>query len=166
MNKPQDEFSIVPLENDDELFEVKSDDVTQLSHWKPEAIDLAVLTCDQMEAIGEALKKRGDEMKKAGQARINAVKNFKEALKGQMRQDGSDELIGNDFRLCVQKTKPKMVIENESAIPEAYRVTRTVTEVDETRLRQDLELGVPVDGARLEMSGSLRIRPNTKKGAA
>jgi hypothetical protein len=41
-----------------------------------------------------------------------------------------------------------------------------VVEIDKEALRQDLEVGVPVAGARLESDGSLRIRPNTKKGAA
>jgi len=166
MNKPNDEFSLVSIESDDELFETPEGDVTALGTWAPAAIDRSVFVSDQIEAVGEILKKRGQEMVKAGQSRINWVKSFKEALKGQMKQDGSTELVGIDWRLCVQPTKAKLIIEDESQIPESYKRTRTVIEIDQEALRQDLEMGVPVAGAKLEMNGSLRIRPNTKKGAA
>jgi hypothetical protein len=162
-----DEFALVPLEDDSEIFEEPGlGDITQVARWAPDALDKGVIISDQFKAIGEALKKRGQEMVKAGQSRINWNKNFWEAVKGQMNLDGYTELLGIDWRICVQKTKPRLVIEDESAVPDSYKRTRTVVEIDKEALRQDLEVGVPVAGARLESDGSLRIRPNTKKGAA
>ncbi len=167
MNKPQDEFSIVPLESDDEIFEVEGvDDVTALATWAPAAVDKGILISDQFEALGEMLKKRGKELVAAGQSRINWAKNFRQALRGQMNLDGSTEILGIDWRVCVQKSKPKLIIENEDDVPDAYKRAVTTYVIDKEALRQDLELGVPVAGARLESDGALRIRPNVKRVAS
>ncbi len=133
-----------------------------LSLTRAPDVDLSVFIADQFDATGEAQKKRGNELNKSGQTRINHAKNLRELIKGSMVQDASKEILGLDFKWCLSPRKSKLVVTDQSKIPAAYKKAVTVYEIDEDALRQDLELGVPVEGATLEPVFALQARPNTK----
>lgn len=126
----------------------------------PEGVDLAPSVWRQLEALGESIKEQAAETNKAGQTFVNMAKRLKELVKASMIQDESRELVGNTTRICLERPTSKLVIEGE--VPAKYYVERVVREVDEEALKQDLEMGVAIPGARLEKSFSIRPRPNTK----
>lgn len=75
------------------------------------------------------------------------------------------ELLGTDFKVKLQNSPPRLLIE-EGEIDRAYTTIETITTVDKDRVKQDLLLGISVRGARLEQNQHVRILTNTKKVAS
>jgi hypothetical protein len=57
--------------------------------------------------------------------------------------------------LALKATKPKVVITDESKVPDGYFETTIIRNADKKRMYEDMKMGVPVEGARLEEVFSL-----------
>ena len=73
------------------------------------------------------------------------------------------DLEGNNFIFKLQKTKQKVVIDDETKLHDLYLRTKVIHEPDKTKIYDDLKSGVAIDGARLEENFSLKKTLNTKK---
>lgn len=129
----------------------------------PEKIDNYALVMDRMQAISEFYKRKADVFLRLAKAADNVTNKCKDNLKLSMQAAGVNELAGFDVKFTLSNSNPSCVIENESAIEGAYKVTEVITRVDKKKILEDLKLGVPVKGARLEQTKSLRQYANTPK---
>lgn len=133
----------------------------------PAKIDSYHFVMDRMEAVSKFYKERAKMFLDAARSAANAQETIKERLKYAMKEAGVTEILGNDIRFVLSKTKPKLVIDDESIIPKEYKIEIIATELQKDILLEDLKLG-EVAGAHLEDSCSLRSYvngPKTKKVA-
>lgn len=121
------------------------------------------LVMDQLEHQEGLLRKRASEYTAAARACGNAVENMKARLKYAMQQLGEKELIGGDTKFVLQRTQPKLIINQEELAPE-YLMQVTEVVPDKERIEQVLKEGFDVPGAKYEENFSLVPRVNTKKG--
>jgi predicted kinase len=86
-------------------------------------------------------------------------------IKSVMIASGTEELHGNEYRYKLSKLSPKVVIEElaEQALIETYGKEVTKVVLDKDRLKEDLEAGVPVEGAKMQDVHSLRSYPQKKR---
>ena len=89
--------------------------------------------------------------------------NIKEA----MQTLETDELVGIDVRFKLSKSNPSCVIDDPEKIDAAYKTVVQEIKIDKKRITDDLKHGIPVEGAYLQESFSLRQYANSPatKGA-
>jgi hypothetical protein len=127
----------------------------------PEKVDSHALVIDRMESIAAFYKAKAEFFLRLAKSAVNVADRCEANLKMAMQAMGADEIKGMDIRYRLVRSNPACVIEDEAKIDGGYKVTETITKVDKKRILEDLKIGVPVEGARLEQGYSLRQYPNT-----
>lgn len=127
----------------------------------PEKVDSYALVIDRMDSIERFYKTKAEMYLSLAKSAANVSSRCEANLKTAMQALGTTEIEGFDIRYVLVNSNPACVIEDESLIDGAYKITETVTKVDKKRLAEDLKLGVPVPGAKLERGQSLRRYLNT-----
>ena len=120
----------------------------------PDSVEAYQFISQNLEQRSEYYKAQADELYKIAKTIENVA-----FIKKVMVDSGVDEIHGKTFRFKLTSVKPKMVVDDEAALMATYSKTKTEVVLDKERAKQDLELGVPVDGAHLEQSYSLRKYP-------
>lgn len=126
----------------------------------PDKIDGYAMFLDRMELVEAFYKAKAEAYLRLAKAASNVIDRCESNLKFAMNATHQDELIGNDFRYKLVKSNPAVIVEEESKLDESYKITEVVTKIDKKKIAEDLKLGVPVEGARLEQSHSLRRYAN------
>ncbi len=111
---------------------------------------------DEMEVQVANLKTREDEFKQARKTLENAIERFEERIKYFMREVQKDKLTGDIYTLGFRKTAGRVVIEDMEALPPEYKVEKVSIEPDKTKIKNALNLGLPVPGAHLDTEPSLK----------
>ena len=89
----------------------------------------------------------------------NKVKWLKQYLQTCMETAGLQKIKAGTFSLTLQKNPPKLIVDDEKAIPASYlTIIPEHTEVNKAELKDALKNGNEIPGARLECGTSLRIR--------
>lgn len=127
----------------------------------PEKVENYSLLMDRMTALSEFYDGRAEMLTRMSKAALAVVDRCKTNLQVAMVTLDTDEIVGIDVRFKLQNSPPKVVIENEENLDQAYVVLETVTKIDKKRIAADLKLDLPVRGARLEVGKSLRQYANT-----
>ena len=127
----------------------------------PAKIDSYKVILDRAELEETYWKKKADEMYAIAKGMKSIQERLKESLKLAAIAMDKTELVGNDVNFKLSNSKPKMVID-EKLIDEAYKYTVTTTEIDKKKIEEDLRLGVPVTGAHLVETKSIRAYANKK----
>lgn len=122
----------------------------------PEKIDNLGFRIERLESFETYIKSKVDAYTKLLKGAQNATEYLKNYIKTEMLVNNTPEVSGSDFKFKVSKTTGQVVIEDESKLDGAYIITETITKVDKKKIKEDLALGVPVTGARLEENYSLR----------
>lgn len=122
----------------------------------PEKIDNYSLVMDRMKSLSEFYSQKADVFLRLSKAANGIVDRCKDNLKFAMIEMNTNELLGNDYRFKLQNAQPSTVIEDENKIPDSYKIIETITKIDKKRVAEDLKIGVPVEGARLEQSQFIR----------
>lgn len=120
----------------------------------PQKVDSYSLITDRFEKIEEYYKIKAAEFMAISKAASKVQDRLKEGLKLAMKDMGITELNGIDYRFKLSASNPKVVIDDESQIEDAY--CAFVKKPESKRIAEDLKLGLPVKGAHLEPSYSLR----------
>lgn len=127
----------------------------------PEKVDSYEAMLDRLSVIESLYKERAKLFSQAAKSLGNAQDTLKDRIKYAMKELGVTELLGHDIRFKLSSSKPKLVIEDEKAIPKEYKAEVITVEVQKDKLLEDLKIG-SVEGARLEESFSLRTYVNKK----
>lgn len=131
----------------------------------PAKVDNYSMVIERFDALSEHYKERAAFFSKIAKQCENVQESLKENIKFAMKTLNVDELSGQDVRFKLQKVKAKVVIEDESLIPDDYYKSEIVHTLQKDKLKGDLEIG-PIPGAKLEESFSLKTYAATpaKKG--
>lgn len=137
----------------------------------PKKIDSYSFILDRLKSEAAYFKQKADFYSSISKACKNAQERLKDNVKHVMISSDESELLGNDIKFKLSKTKPSLHID-ETKISKEYRYQEVREVIDKEKIREDLELGVPVQGASLVPSFSLRTYANKssdksskKKGA-
>lgn len=85
---------------------------------------------------------------------------LKENLKSAMEVMGTNEILGQDFKIKMARSNPKVIIEDIDKIDGQFVTIETVRTPDKKLIAKTLEAGGSVEGVRLEAQASLRIFAN------
>lgn len=111
-----------------------------------------------LEARADFYKKEAEAFLEISKKIMSLSKRHKEFLKSIMDASGKNEIRGKSFRFSISPSKGKLVIDDESKLGDYKREVREFV-LDKDRVKQDLELGVPVEGAHIEKGFTLRTYP-------
>lgn len=126
----------------------------------PEKVDGYSLVMDRMASVADFYAQKAELFLRLSKAAESVIEKCKDNLKFAMTELKVDELQGHDFKFKLQNSAPAVIIEDESKISESYKVIKTT--IDKKKIGEDLKLGVPVEGARLERGQYVRQYANNK----
>lgn len=95
------------------------------------------------------------------QNRISKLKkyelNFKTNLKNAIALFEDKSVSGLEYNLSLKKVKDKVIVKDEDIpkIPQEYKSTKVIENVDLEKIRRDILIGIEVKGASLETAYSL-----------
>lgn len=121
------------------------------------SVDDAYISIRHIENAIDSLKKEEEERRtrrKSLEARVDEAKAF---IKRYMLQEGLAELEGNVVKYTLAKSQPKLIVEDEKAIPEDYKLQTVITEIRKDAIKDQLKMGDQIPGCRLEDSFSLKV---------
>lgn len=127
----------------------------------PAKIDNYRATIDQLDMQEEFFRKRAAENAKIAKGFATVTERLKTNLKLALKTLEVTELEGNEYKYKISKMAPKLVID-ESLLSAAYLMAETKMIPDKEKIKQDLELGLEVSGAKFEEVNALRSYPTKK----
>lgn len=157
--KDSQSLELAIIENGGELTPELETALTAISLDVAESVDRTHFALDRIENAAGYWKAKAAEYKKISDSLETAHDRLKGYIKGVMVESGKTDLTGVEVRYRLSRAKPKVVIDEAKLAP-AYFKEKITLVPEKERIKQDLELGVPVDGARLEESFTLRAYPN------
>lgn len=125
----------------------------------PHKVDNYAGIMDRMDTVASFYKAKAEMYLRMAKAATNVSDRCSYNLKTAMQAIGSDEITGVDMRFKLVNSNPACVVEDEALIDASYKIIETITKLDKKRIVEDLKLGVPVAGAKLERGQSLRCYP-------
>lgn len=119
-----------------------------------------ILNC---EAMAEAVENAADAMKARAQKIRRRSESIREYLRINMQASGISKIEATEFVLSLKKNPPSVIVTDEAAIPEAFKVTPVpppppVPRPDKTAIKKAIQSGITVAGAHLEQAERLDIR--------
>lgn len=98
-------------------------------------------------------------------AKIKTIENAQSFVESELKKSiaALGELEGDSFIFKLQKTKDKVVIDDEKKLSDFFLRTKVVHEPDKTAIFDALKSGQQVDGAQLVPNFALKKTINTKK---
>ncbi len=158
----QDELALMEL-----IQEAEGELTPQLEEWLNEVEkNIAVKTdhyqfvLDRLEANSEALDKRSKELRAAAVALQSVKENINGRIKHAMQTMGTNEIKGESFRFKLSSAAPRVVVDNEAAIPLTFKREETIWTADKKAIKESFDLGVPVEGCHIEQGATLRTYVN------
>jgi hypothetical protein len=110
-----------------------------------------------MEGEAELIRQAEERMSRRRRALEIRAAGLRQYLKIQMERINIREIRSPQFIIKVKQNPPKVILDDESAIPEAFKREESVIHVDKNGIRQALLSGRPVQGAHLEQETRLDI---------
>lgn len=101
---------------------------------------------------------RAEEAARIAKSCKAAAERLKERVKYLMLEHGVNELKGNDSKIVLQNSTPKLVID-ESKLPAKYWITETVSKPNKPLIRQQMA-SEEIPGVVLEPTTALRTYAN------
>lgn len=143
------------IENGGEITEEVQAELDNVGSSLAKKVDGYSIFMDRVKNEIAYFKEKSKEFSSVAKSLDNLDKNLKERIKYSMSELGKDELIGENYRFKLSDTAGKLVYEDKE-VPEEYKITMVIKEVDKDMLKAALKEGKEVPGARLEKSKSLR----------
>lgn len=109
---------------------------------------------------GEAAMMKDAEQRIASRRKSmeNRVNWMREYLLVQLIRTGFSAIESPEFVISVRDNPPKVVLDNEDAIPKAYKHSETVVSILKAEIRKALLDGKTIAGAHLEREKRLAIK--------
>jgi len=110
-----------------------------------------------MEGEAELIRQAEERMSRRRKALENRAAGLRQYLKVQMEHTGIREIRSPQFIIKVKQNPPKVIFDDESAIPGMFKREESVIHIDKNGIKQALLSGQEVRGARLEQETRLDI---------
>lgn len=118
---------------------------------------------EQCDAQVHFLKKREDGIRAVRKGIEAAQERLRTNIKTAMATLGKDVMTGDEYRFKISTRAPKLVVTDEQAIPQEYKIIVHTTVVDREKLLSALKDGFEVPGASLEEVKALLTQENPMK---
>lgn len=125
-------------------------------------VDRYKFVMDRMGQLEDYFKGEANRYMEGAKAIAAECERVKTRLSNFLKDRELEEIRGEKYRFKLQNTAPKVLVENEKIVPVRYFVEKTTRSLDKKRLKQALQEGLQIAGARLEPVKSLRSYVNTK----
>lgn len=112
----------------------------------------------QFEGDVAAIKAAEDRMAARRKALEHRIQWLREYLLVQLLRVGIGEIDSPEFVIRVRDNPPKVIVDDEAAIPKGYKRIETVVSIRKDEIRQALLAGKKVVGAHLERDKRLAIK--------
>jgi hypothetical protein len=110
-----------------------------------------------MEGEVELIRQAEERMSRRRRALEIRAAGLREYLKIQMERINIREIRSPQFVIKVKQNPPKVILDDESAIPKSFKREETVVHIDKNGIKQALLSGQVVRGAHLEQETRLDI---------
>jgi aspartyl/asparaginyl-tRNA synthetase len=111
---------------------------------------------DRIEATADYWKSQADKCKTVEKSLNNLSASLKNNLKNYMLTNQQKELSAQHYKFVLSSVKEKLVIEDEKAIPEEFKIQTISYDLNKDKISECLRVGQSVPGAKLEGGFSLR----------
>lgn len=128
----------------------------------PDKIDSYAAVIERFGMIEAHYEKQAEFYLKLAKASGAVVERCKDNLRHAMNELNVTELVGNDIKYKLSPTNPSAIIDSEDAIEASYKITETIVKIDKKKILEDMKLGVPVVGAR--MQENFRLTKSANRG--
>lgn len=152
----------IQLSNDLEMLEGEiNEDIESQMMALSKSADDAGLFLDRSEHLIIYFKEFRDQIS----AKIKTIQNAQAFIESELKKsvETLGELEGQNFIFKLQKTKDKVVIDDESKLHDLFLRTKITHEPDKTAIFEALKAGAQVEGAKLVHNYALKKTINTKK---
>lgn len=122
----------------------------------PDKVEAYHHIINRVEMLTEHYKKQADFYLRLKKTCENFQQALEENIKTTMRITGKPEINGNTVVYKLVNSNPKLIIENQDAIPAEYKTQVVETVVNNKMIKEHLVAGLEVEGAKLEPTVSLR----------
>jgi len=127
----------------------------------PAKIDAYHFVLERMDHLQAFYRQKAEFFLKLAQAADRVTEALETNIKISMELAHTDELVGIDHRFKLQKSPPRVAIDDEDLVDDAYKITKVTTTIDKKAIADDIKKGCPVPGAHLEQGHSLRKFANS-----
>lgn len=167
--------SLVSIANEYRLLESKlleseGEVSAEFEYWLSEVnqklttkVDSCAFVLERFENDEKHFRAKAIEYSNAARIYANAQKRLKDFIKFAMRQLDTAELSGDDSTFKLSTGRKKLVIHDESKIPDAFWKETVIREIDTSLVDTALKNGIEVPGVTLEDITTLRISPAKPK---
>lgn len=111
---------------------------------------------DQLEQGAAFFKAKSDEALNAKKQYEAMIDRMESNIRFTMGSLNVDELRGSEYRYKLSRTKPKVEIVDEDKLPASYLREKVTYSADKDLIKQHLDNGETIEGARLVENYSLR----------
>ena len=118
---------------------------------------------EEMEAQSALWKRRKDACAAQQKKFETQIDRLKGRIKEAMKIMNRTEVSGSLYKFQIRKSQPKLVIVDETKIPNDCKMIVQTTVVDKEKVKSALVAGLDVPGATIEESGSLYVLENNKE---
>lgn len=115
---------------------------------------------DILENAEEFLKEKAKPFLEAAKVCANKRESLKERLKFAMKVLELKQIEGQDYVFTLSNGGQKLVVESENEIPASFFKEEVLVTLQKDLVKQTLESGEEVRGARLEQIQTLRVKIN------
>lgn len=122
-------------------------------------VDGCVYMLERFSQINEFYKARAEKLERIAKAAKTAEERLKEYVKTTMQMTDKKEIEGDDFRIKLSPTAPKVNVVDESKLPNKFLVDKVVISPDKKAILQAVKTGEVVPGVVIEENFSLRVYP-------
>ncbi len=119
-------------------------------------IDKYKLYMDHLKQRAEYFKDLEIESRDARKVFENSSDKLKDRIKYMMNTLNVNEIDGETFRFKLIEGKDKVVINDQTTIPQDYFIPVTSFTLDKEKLLQDLQSGLKIEGVDIEVIKTLR----------
>ena len=144
------DIAAVLMENEGELppdLELKTDlNAIELA----EKIDSYGFVQDELEMRAEYARKMSKQWSDFAKSCDKAVDNINKRIFWAITELGETKLAGNQTEYGLKANPPRVVIDDETKVPQKFLVTETITSIDKKGLSAALKAGESIPGARIE----------------
>ncbi len=112
----------------------------------------------QFEGEASIIKEAEQRMSARRKSLEKRVQWMRDYVLVQLIRTGIGEIDSPEFVIRVQDNPPKVILDDEDAVPSAFKLTETVTTIRKAEIRKLLLDGQTVAGAHLESEKRLSIK--------
>lgn len=150
------------LENGGELSPESEAMLAEIDVRLPEKVENYQGIIERMDMVYEYYSAKAQYLKEIAESARGVKERCKKNLQYAMETMGFMEIQGTETRFKLMSTKA-VEIEDESKIPEAYKVTEVVIKTEKKKILEDLKAGFTVEGASLKTNHHVRAFPKGLK---